>query len=343
MNDPLPFITAELPGVGGELKARPEDFVVEEIPAYPPSGTGEFLFLWIEKTGLSSEQMVSHLARELKIAHQDIGVAGMKDRQAVTRQMVSVPARCEADLSRFHHDQIRVLESHRHGNKLRTGHLRGNRFSILLRDAAADGLPRARAIAERLTKTGIPNFFGDQRFGRDNETLELGFDLLRGTKRPGAIPRARRKFLLRLALSAVQSGLFNQALAARLTEGTLHTVFPGDVMQVVASGGPFVVEDQPREQARFDEGEIVISGPIFGPKMKLPAGEVAAREAALLAANGLALEAFTQYANLTPGTRRPYLIRLDELRIVPERDGIRFEFTLPSGSYATIVLREFQK
>ncbi|HTI52136.1 MAG TPA: tRNA pseudouridine(13) synthase TruD, partial [Planctomycetaceae bacterium] len=214
MIDPLPFLTAALPGIGGELKSRPEDFVVEEIPAYPPSGAGEFLFLWIEKSGLSSEQMVSHLARELHIAHQDIGVAGMKDRQAVTRQMVSIPARCEADLSRFRHDQIRVLESRRHGNKLRTGHLRGNRFSILIRSAHADALTRARAIADRLAVTGIPNYFGDQRFGRDNETLELGFELLRGTKRPGAIPRARRKFLLRLALSAVQSSLFNQALAA---------------------------------------------------------------------------------------------------------------------------------
>ncbi|HTI50561.1 MAG TPA: tRNA pseudouridine(13) synthase TruD, partial [Planctomycetaceae bacterium] len=263
--------------------------------------------------------------------------------QAVTRQMVSIPARCEADLSRFRHDQIRVLESRRHGNKLRTGHLRGNRFSILIRGAAADALNRARAIADRLAVTGIPNYFGDQRFGRDNETLELGFELLRGTKRPGSIPRARRKFLLRLALSAVQSSLFNQALAARLAEGTLHTVVPGDVMQVVASGGPFVVEDVPREQARFGAGEIVISGPIFGPKMKQPTGEVAAREAALLATAGLTLEAFTQYANLTPGTRRPYLIRIGDLRVAEKREGIRFDFTLPSGSYATVVLREFQK
>jgi tRNA pseudouridine13 synthase len=343
MIDPLPFITAELPGIAGELKTCPEDFSVEEIPAYSPSGAGEFLFLWIEKSGLSSEQMVSHLARELNIAHQDIGVAGMKDRQAITRQMVSVPARCEADLGRFQHDQLRVLEVRRHGNKLRTGHLKGNRFSILLRGVAADALPRARAIADRLAASGIPNYFGDQRFGRDNETLELGFELLRGTKRPGAIPRARRKFLLRLALSAVQSSLFNQALAARLAEGTLQTVLPGDVMQVVASGGPFVVEDQPREQARFDAGEIVISGPIFGPKMKPPAGAVAVREEALLAASGLTRDAFTQYANLTPGTRRPYLIRLEDLGITQEREGIRFAFTLPSGSYATVVLREFQK
>jgi tRNA pseudouridine13 synthase len=343
MIEPLPFITADLPGIGGELKARPDDFFVEEIPAYPPSGAGEFLFLWIEKSGLSSEQLVSHLARELKIAHQDIGIAGMKDRQAITRQMVSVPARCEADLGRFQHAQLRILETRRHGNKLRTGHLKGNRFSILIRSAAADALTRARTIADRLTIAGIPNYFGDQRFGRDNETLELGFELLRGTKRPAAIPRARRKFLLRLALSAVQSSLFNQALAARLNEGTLQTVLPGDAMQVVASGGPFVVEDVAREQARFDAGEIVVSGPIFGPKMKPPAGEVAVREEALLAACGLTREAFTQYANLTPGTRRPYLIRIDGLRITEEREGIRFEFTLPSGSYATVVLREFQK
>lgn len=342
-SDELPWITPELPGIGGAIKSAPEDFVVDELPAYAPTGTGEMLFLRVEKTGLSSEQMVSHLARELQIAHQDLGVAGMKDRHAVTRQWVSVPGRCETLLARFRHNQIRILETHRHGHKLRTGHLRGNRFSIVVRGVAADALPRAQAIAGRLSETGIPNFFGDQRFGRDRETLELGFELLRGNKRPGQIPRARRKFLLRLALSAVQSQLFNQALAARLAAGTAHAVLPGDVMQVVASGGPFVAEDLEREQARLLAREIVVSGPIFGPKMRQAVGEVGQSEAALLDRSGLSIDAFSRYPNLTPGTRRPYLVWLDELEITQEPDGLRLAFTLPSGSYATVVLREFQK
>src|SRR5262245_50684238 len=131
---PLPWITVNLPGTGGLSKGHAEDFVVEEISAYDPEETGEFLFLKVEKTGLSAEQLISHLARCLKIAHQDVGTAGMKDRQAVTRQMVSVPSRCQPYVDSFAHEQIRILEVHRHRHKLRTGHLKGNRFSVLVRD-----------------------------------------------------------------------------------------------------------------------------------------------------------------------------------------------------------------
>ena len=342
-SEELPCLTAGLAGIGGVLKERSEDFLVEEIPAYLPTGSGEFLYLWIEKQDLSAEQLTSHLAKFLKIAHQDVGMAGLKDRQAITRQWVSVPARCEPLLTEVRHEQIRVLEAQRHGNKLRTGHLRGNRFSILLRSVTPDAVKRATAIADELRQTGVPNYFGEQRFGRDNETLELGFGLLRGERRPGQIPHARRKFLLRLALSAVQSHLFNQALAARIRAGTIHTAQPGDVMQVVASGGPFVVEDPAREQPRLDQHEIVVSGPIFGPKMKFPSGEVAEHESELLKSAGLDLDAFTRFANLTPGTRRPYLIWIDDLQLAKEGNGLRLSFRLPSGSYATVVLREFQK
>jgi tRNA pseudouridine13 synthase len=286
---------------------------------------------------------VSHLAKCLKTAHQDVGIAGMKDRQAVTRQMVSVPASCLPLVESFAHEQIRILEIHRHRHKLRTGHLNGNRFSVLIRDVHPDAHSRAQAIAQALQRTGIPNFFGDQRFGRDAETLKLGLDLLRGAKQPGSIPRARRKFLLRLALSAVQSALFNRALVERLEEKLLHQVCAGDVMQVVASGGPFIVLDPAREQPRFDAREIVVSGPIFGPKMKQPDGAIAQRESRLLQAAGIPASAFERYANLTPGTRRPYLIWPEGLRIADEPEGLRLEFTLPSGSYATVVLREFQK
>ncbi|MGQ0633754.1 MAG: tRNA pseudouridine(13) synthase TruD [Planctomycetaceae bacterium] len=338
-----PCETDSLPGIGGQCKVRAEDFVVDEVPMYLPAEQGDHVFLRIEKRELSAEQLTSHVARCLKIAHQDVGMAGMKDRQAVTRQWISVPARCEPLLPQLQHDLFRVLEAHRHTNKLRTGHLRGNRFSILIRNAVADAPARAERIAGQLRARGVPNYFGDQRFGRDRETLTLGESLLRGEKAPHTIPRARRKFLLRLALSAVQSHLFNQALGARLRDRKLHTVLPGDVMQVVASGGPFVVEDAAREQVRFDARETVIAGPIFGPRMKQPAGDVAAREAALLAECGLSLEMFERFANLTPGTRRSYLVWLDNLRFANEPEGLRLEFTLPSGSYATVVLREFQK
>jgi tRNA pseudouridine13 synthase len=340
---PLPWITQGWEGIGGASKVLVEDFVVDEIPAYAPEEAGDFLFLRVEKQGLSSEQLVSHLAKNLRISHQDVGIAGMKDRQAITRQLISVPASCLALVESFSHDQIRVLEIHRHRHKLRTGHLKGNRFSILIRDVPPHAESLAQGIAERLEQTGVPNFFGDQRFGRDAETLHLGVGLLNGTKTPGSIPRARRKFLLRLALSAVQSALFNRALVERMEENLLGQVLAGDVMQVVASGGPFVVENPSREQPRFEAREIVISGPMFGPKMKQPAGDAAAREARILQAAGFPPTAFERFANLTPGTRRPYLVWPENLRIATESQGLRLEFSLPSGSYATVVMREFQK
>jgi tRNA pseudouridine13 synthase len=340
---PLPYLTADLPGIGGTIKDRPEDFVVEEVPAYVPSGEGEFLYLWVEKRGLSAEQMTSHLARELKIAIQDIGVAGLKDRHAVTRQWISVPARCEARLSDQPHPQISVLQRDRHRNKLRPGHLRGNRFSILVRNLAPDGPSRATAIADILRTAGVPNYYGEQRFGRDAETLQLGLDLLQGTKKPGDIPRARRKFLLKLALSSVQAALFNQALAARMADRLLDRVLAGDVMQVAATGGPFVVEDPEREQPRLDAREIILTGPMFGPKMKAPGGEPAEREARLLAAAGLTLESFAEYANLTSGTRRPYVFWPEDLALRVEPEGLRVDVSLPAGAYATVLLRELQK
>ena len=339
----LPYLTADLPGTGGILKQELEDFVVEEVPAYLPEGAGEFVYLWVEKRGLSGEQLTSHLARMLGIAHQDIGMAGLKDRQGVTRQWVSVPARCEAKLPQIEHPQMTVLQSARHRNKLRTGHLRGNRFQIVLRNTHPEGLARAEAIAARINNEGFPNYFGDQRFGRDNETLQLGLDLLCGRRTPGSIPRARRKFLLRLSLSAVQSALFNAALADRLGSGRLKQVELGDVMQVTASGGPFVVEDVPREQSRYAARETVISGPIPGPKMKQPTHAVGQQEAALLEKAGLTVASFEQFSNLTPGTRRPYLVWPEELQVSLHPAGLHLSFSLSSGSYATILLREFQK
>ncbi len=293
----FPFLTAALPGLGGVVKEWPEDFVVEELPVYRPSGSGEHLFLWVEKTDVSGPDLVRHIGRALGVSPRDIGTAGVKDRRAVTRQFVSVPARAEGRVGRIETDRIRVLSSARHGNKLRTGHLAGNRFSILVRGVDPDAAERARPIAEALNQHGFPNYYGEQRFGRDNETLELGLALLRGQKQPHAIPAPRRTFLLRMALSAVQSALFNDVLAERLRDGLFSTVLPGDVMQVTASGGPFVVSSAAVEQQRFDARETVLSGPMFGPQMKSPEGEPAAREARVLTAWELAPDAFRASPN----------------------------------------------
>lgn len=343
LETPLPFLTSDLPGVGGELKQEPGDFEVEEIPAYTPSGSGEHLFLWIEKTGITTEQLTRQIVQTLRVANRDIGVAALKDRHAVTRQFVSIPAKFADRVPLLDSPQVRVLSAVQHGNKLRTGHLRGNRFSILLRNVRPQALEMALPIASRLRQLGVPNYFGDQRFGSDGETAQLGFDLLKGEKVPDDIHPARRRFLLKLALSAAQSVLFNQALAARLLAGSLHQVVLGDVLQVAASGGVFVSEDVAVDQPRYDSREVLPTGPMFGPKMKLAAGAVAEQEVQILQTAGLTMEHFNLYKELTSGTRRPYLILPGDLEVSEEPEGLRFRFTLPSGSYATILLREFQK
>lgn len=340
---PLPYLTAQVPGIGGRLKDQPEDFVVEEIPAYEPSGSGEHLFLWIEKKDLPHDLMLRRLSKILDVSSNDIGTAGIKDRRAVTRQSVSVPARCADRVDQLNGDDLRVLRAERHGNKLRTGHLRGNRFSIVVRGVAADAEPNAAAVVERLQQSGFPNYYGDQRFGIDGQTLSLGLDLLAGKKAPRDILYQKRKFLLRLALSSVQSDLFNKALTLRLQDGLLTTVLPGDVMEVIESGGKFVAEDVVREQARLDAGETAITGPMFGVKMLSPHSVAAEREASLLDQSGLKMADFANYAQLLSGARRSFLIRPGGLTFAVAEAGMRFEFTLPPGTYATVLLRELMK
>lgn len=342
-NSETPPLTATLPGIGGVLKHECEDFVVEEIPTYEPCGEGEHLFLWIEKRDVSAEQLTQHLARSLGLRPGDIGVAGLKDRRAVTRQYVSVPVRVEAGLSDVDTDRIHVLRAARHRNKLRTGHLKGNRFNVLARDVCDDALTRAMKITDAIDRLGFPNYYGLQRFGHDDETLILGRNLLAGDATPRDIPPKRRRFLLRLALSAVQSALFNEIVASRVRDGALHRVTRGDVMQVVASGGCFVVDDAPLEQQRFDTRETVATGPLFGPRMIAPSGAAAEREETVLARHDLTRAAFSSYSKLLPGARRAAVVWPEDLTVEESADGIRFRFTLPPGSYATVLLEEFMK
>lgn len=361
MVTPWPYYHGSRPPLSGRLKSCPADFVVEEIPAYQPAGTGEHLFLWIEKVDTSAEQLLQHLARTLHISPGDIGVAGLKDRRAITRQWVSVPARCASQLSAIDTPQIHLLACHRHPHKLRTGHLQGNRFQIVVRDLTAEATvsgeqgtntestatsreerigQTAQHLVSRILQRGFPNYYGDQRFGRDRETLQWGYDLLVGAKTSRETPAVRRKFFLRLALSAAQADLFNRALAARLADGLVDTVLAGDVMEVVASGGKFLVEDPSLEQPRSDRYETVITGPMFGPKMRLPRHVPWEREQRLLVEAGLNLAAFERFGKLLPGTRRPYLVRPSELSVAVVPEGLQFVFTLPPGAYATMLLRE---
>jgi tRNA pseudouridine13 synthase len=342
-----PLLTTDLPGIGGRIKAVPEDFEVEEIPAYEPSGSGEFLYLWIEKRDMGAEYFVRQVAKRLDIPAGEVGTAGMKDRHAVTRQMVSVPGHVEERLGRLDGDGIHVLKVSRHGNKLRPGHLHGNRFNILVRDSLSNSQEILQPLLDRLRAHGLPNFYGQQRFGHEGETFLQGLALLRREKPPlsatGRTSNLRSPFLRKLVLSAVQSGLFNHYLAERMNAGLLRRVLPGDVMAKVPFGGMFVAEDVAREQERFDAGETVPAGPIFGRKTFPAAGEAAACEMATLRAFNVSPASFAGFGKLMQGTRRHNLVPLTNLSAAMEAAGIRFSFSLPAGGYATVLLRELMK
>ncbi len=178
---PLPqrYLTGE-PGIGGTLKARPEDFLVDEVSLYDPSGTGEHLYLGVQKTGVSHVEMISHLRRHFDVPRRSIGFAGMKDKVAVKRQMVSIHFPLDRPMpGPVEHERIVVLWTKRHTNKIRLGHLAGNRFSIRIREVEPVRVTAIRPALAHLERVGIPNYFGSQRFGYRCNNHLLGLLLLR--------------------------------------------------------------------------------------------------------------------------------------------------------------------
>ncbi len=337
MSDTLPRLTADVPGCGGAFKLVPEDFEVEEVPAYEPSGEGEHLYLWVEKRGRDTREVVRALCAALGVDEGDVGVAGMKDRQAITRQLLSVPAKAEARLADFSLEGVSVLWSKRHGNKLRTGHLRGNRFRLRLRGVKDVGA--ARESFARLGARGVPNYFGEQRFGREGDNADLGRLLLLGQR----LPRRPDKFQRKLYLSAFQSRLFNRALADRLRAGTFDTALLGDVLRKEETGGLFVCEAPEVDGPRVASWEVSPAGPLFGPKMTASAQAVAEAEAKLLVDEGVTLDDFRRGGDETQGGRRPYRVRLTGPSLEVDGEDLVLAFELPKGSYATEVLRELMK
>jgi tRNA pseudouridine13 synthase len=338
----LPFLTHDLPGIGGSAKVLPEDFVVEEIPAYLPLGAGEHLYLWIEKRGLSTQEAIRILANAAGVSERDVGAAGQKDRHAVTRQWLSIHTKLEQVESPD--ARLRVLEHRRHGNKLRTGHVKGNRFMLVLRGVHEDALSRAGEILDALGTHGLPNFYDAQRFGRRGDNALLGAALLGMGEHPEQARARRDRFLKRLALSALQSELFNRVLTTRLASGWT-TVIPGDVLRKRASGGVFVTEDPSVDQPRVDSLELDITGPLPGNRER-PEARVAAREIedAVLREAGVERAAFARGGDDAEGARRPLRVPVGDARAQWRESGVlELSFALPSGAYATRVLAELMK
>ena len=318
------------------MRARlvPEDFAVEEIPLYAPTGEGEHTFVWIEKRLRTTEEASRDLARAAGVAPRDVGYAGRKDRFAVARQTLSVPGLDPERALGLSLPGVRVLAAARHPHKLRTAQLRGNRFALRLRELDA-GLAALEAALAELAREGLPNRFGEQRYGSDGRNAERGRDVLLGRTRP----RDRRE--ARFLVSALQAAVFDEVLARR--PRPLRRLEGGDVAVVHASGGLFVVDDAAREQARADAFEISATGPIVGGRERAPGGGVARREAEALAGFGLdaaVLDAPPRGLRLR-GARRALRVRPAEIAVEP--GGPReawLRCVLPPGSYASVLLAE---
>jgi tRNA pseudouridine13 synthase len=323
--------------VQARVRSAPEDFVVEEIPAYEPSGEGDHRWLWIEKRGRTTLQVIDDLAVALGRRGKEFGYAGLKDSQAVTRQWISIEHVPEAALQALALPGVQVLRCTRHKNRLKLGHLHGNRFSILLRGVEAGGEQALAANLEDLARRGAPNWFGEQRFGHHGRNLDKGLAILRGDPRQAAMRMSRR--LLSLLVSAVQSEVFNRVLRARLL--TIDCLLPGDVAFLHRNGACFVVLDLAAEQARCDRLELSPSGPLPGPRVLAPRGEPLAIEMQAMAELGITAAQFGRMPHGTHlGARRSLRMRVHEPQVAREGDGVRLRFALDRGCYATAVLSE---
>ncbi|NQV35679.1 MAG: tRNA pseudouridine(13) synthase TruD [Phycisphaeraceae bacterium] len=407
MSCTLPFLTEHLPGFNAELRVSNEDFFVEEIPRYTPTGAGTHVFFLMEKSGLTTMEAIGRIASALDIKRRDIGYAGQKDAHGVTRQWISIEHMDPQTLLKRELSHIRFLDHGLHQNKLRVGHLKGNRFVIRLRHIdcpLSQATDRANAILDELQLKGTPNYYGPQRFGNQKNSHWLGKAILSGDLdefydtflgqpenaiasntlegrtffsqgdyqkafeawpppfrderrllreliyQKGHKQKAYRhvnKTMKRFYISAFQSHVFNQVLAARMPD--LNIILNGDVAYKHENGACFLVEDPSLEQPRCDLFEISATGPIFGSHMKSPEHEGQRIEDPIIqaqAAEILAHPTVLKKENIK-GARRP-------LRIQPENvsasagsndsgEFLELRFELPAGSYATVLIRELLK
>lgn len=322
------------------LRATPEDFFVEEIPLFELSGVGEHTYVKIEKRDRTTEEVAKELARLASVQPGDVGYAGRKDRRAVTRQWFSVPKLSLAAANAMTLEGVKVLDAKFHAHKLRVGQLKGNRFVIVVREVSETLGRHAEAQAERLVAKGMPNRFGEQRFGRFGDNAERGLALLKGERGARASKNSRRD--TRFLISALQSAVFNTVLERR--PWPIDRLQTGDIALKHASGGVFTVEDAQSEQARVAAFEISPTGPIFGTRRFDTVGEVAELEKLVMDEMGIppASEWKLPRGLQLKGSRRALRIRPEEVSVrwSPEEQVLQLAFALPAGSYATVFVEE---
>jgi tRNA pseudouridine13 synthase len=321
------------PSLRGVLRVAPEDFFVDEDLGFEPDGIGEHAFVRVEKRNANTEWVARDLAHFAGVAPHAVGYAGMKDRRALTRQTFSVhlPGKADPDWATLQNAEYRVIDASRNSRKLKTGALRGNGFRIVLRDVVGDreGFEQQIAAVARL---GIPNYFGEQRFGRGGDNVENARRMFQGRR----VQRHERGVLL----SAARSFLVNAVLAERVRHGNWNGAVGGDVWMLAGSQSIFGPEPMTEELAtRLRSGDIVPTGPMFG------AGALRTQDAALCIEQGVA----DGNAELLQGLvtndlrqeRRALVLRPAGLAWSwPSDHDLELRFSLKKGSYATVLIRE---
>lgn len=328
----LPFAFGGSP-LTALFRSVPEDFVVEELPGVEADGQGEHALLWVQKRDANTDWVARELAKFAGVPALAVGYAGMKDRHALTRQGFSVQlaGRPDPDWSTFPHEDVQVLSATRHSRKLKRGALRGNRFVLVLRDVCGDR-SNAEAVLAQIARRGVPNYYGEQRFGREGGNVAQALAMFGGRR----VERHKRS----IYLSAARSQIFNDVLAARVERDVWDTPMQGEIWALAGSRSWFGPEPFTPELAdRLGRMDIHPSGPLWGQGEPPSEGEVGKLERNVVAAraalaDGLAAARLEQ-------ERRP-------LRLLPQAlqwqwladKQLQLSFELPAGSYATVVLRE---
>jgi tRNA pseudouridine13 synthase len=338
---PLPHALGE-PLATARMRATPDDFLVEELPGFEASGSGEHLLLTVEKRGMNTAFAARRIAQWAGIAELGVSYAGLKDRHAVTRQRFSVhlPKKMAPDLAALDSADFRVLAHAWHARKLPRGALAGNRFELTLRSVQGD----REAIEERLhaiAHRGVPNYFGEQRFGRDGDNIANALAMFAGR-------RVRREHRT-IFLSAARSELFNRVLAARVADGSWDQGVDGEVWVLDGSRSVFGPEAWTEAlAARLAEFDIHPSGPLWGlGGLRTTGRALAVETAALDDAQSLSLRVGLEAAGLKQ-ERRALRLRPGAMEWEWRNDDagsgtgevLCLRFSLPAGCYATTVLAE---
>ncbi|MHC4661287.1 MAG: tRNA pseudouridine(13) synthase TruD [Planctomycetota bacterium] len=330
----LPSATTQKPALGGRIRSRPEDFIVEEIPAYEFAGKGDHVFFLVEKKNVTTFDAMDLISQSLGRRQRDIGNAGLKDKFAVTRQWMSLEHASEDEIRSLDFQDLKILEVTRHTNKLKKGHLLGNRFSVAITEIENLDEAALEECLREIGARGMPNYFGEQRLGENDRNVESGRNIVTGKWR-GPSSKNTRKMLI----SAYRSGLFNSVLARRI--GTYDRLLPGDLAFIHGKGAVFPVENPEELEERRAAFEISPSGPEAGFGGVTPAGEPGEIEKEILGAENVPENRWKELK--MKASRRPFRVPVKELSWKKTERGIELSFTLPRGAFATSLLREILK